>query len=236
MSIKKQKISHKIGTLNEKPLHAALKEWYAQPDDQFEVSVGGFHIDILRNGLLVEIQVQNFTAIKRKLKKLANNYHVRLVYPITREKWIVKIAQDKHSRSIRRKSPKRGSLENIFEELVSIPKLFLNPNFSMEVVFIQEEEIRRYDGKRCWRKNGWSTQERRLLNVMDSQLFETPAHFAALIPDSLAEPFTTSDLATVISKPPWIAQKMAYCLRKMNTIVPVGKRRNAILYTRSVEI
>ena len=28
-----------IGTLNEKPLHAALKEWYARPDDRFEVAV-----------------------------------------------------------------------------------------------------------------------------------------------------------------------------------------------------
>ncbi len=34
-----------IGLLNEKPLHASLKEWYAQPGDQFEVPVDGFVID-----------------------------------------------------------------------------------------------------------------------------------------------------------------------------------------------
>ena len=27
-----------IGLLNEKPLHASLKQWYAQPGDQFEVA------------------------------------------------------------------------------------------------------------------------------------------------------------------------------------------------------
>src|SRR5262245_62323945 len=31
----------RIGLLNEKPLHAALKAWYAQPGDQFEVPLDG---------------------------------------------------------------------------------------------------------------------------------------------------------------------------------------------------
>jgi len=37
-----------IGLPNEKPLHASLKECYAQPEDQFEVAVDGFVIDIVR--------------------------------------------------------------------------------------------------------------------------------------------------------------------------------------------
>ncbi len=35
-----------IGLLNEKPLHASLKKWYAQPEDRFEVTVDGFVIAI----------------------------------------------------------------------------------------------------------------------------------------------------------------------------------------------
>ena len=45
-----------IGTLNEKPLHAALKDWCARPGDQFEVFVDGFVVDIVRGNLLIEIQ------------------------------------------------------------------------------------------------------------------------------------------------------------------------------------
>ena len=41
-------MSQNIGLLNEKPLHAALKEWYAQPEDRFEVSVDGFVIDVVQ--------------------------------------------------------------------------------------------------------------------------------------------------------------------------------------------
>ena len=38
-----------IGLLNEKPLHASLKQWYARPGDRFEVPVHGFVIDIVRD-------------------------------------------------------------------------------------------------------------------------------------------------------------------------------------------
>src|SRR5919106_2448020 len=150
-----------IGLLNEKPLHASLKQWYARPGDRFEVPVDGFVIDIVRDDLLIEIQTRNFSSIKSKLNKLARSHHVRLIYPIVQEKWIVRGA-------IRRKSPKRGRLEDLFWELVSIPQLLSNPNFSLEVLMIREEEVRRYDVKRKkWRRRGWVIEGRRLVDVLD---------------------------------------------------------------------
>ena len=233
MSAEPQKPAQTIGTLNEKSLHAALKAWYAQPGDQLEVSVDGFIVDIVRDDLLVEIQTTSFSAIKQKLAALTPHHPVRLVYPIAREKWIVRLAKDGKGQLGRRKSPQGGTLEQVFGELVSFPRLLPSPNFSLDVLLIQEEEIRRYDGKRGWRRRGWITHERRLLQVVGHRLFETPADMAALLPPNLAEPFTTSDLAAAVAKPRWLAQKMAYCLREMDAIVPVGKRRNAILYTRA---
>jgi hypothetical protein len=132
----------------------------------------------------------------------------------------------------RRKSPKRGTVEDLFGELVSFPSLLAHPNFSLEVLVIQEEEIRRYDGKRAWRRRGWVTHERRLLHVLEQRVFETPVDAGKLLPDSLVDPFTTSDLAAALGKPRRLAQRMAYCLRKMGIISPKGKHRNAILYTR----
>ena len=221
-----------IGTLNESPLHAALKEWYAQPDDRFEVPVDGFVVDIVRGDLLVEVQTGSFSGIKRKLAVLAARHPVRLVYPVAREKWIVKLAGDGHSQLGRRKSPKRGAVEHVFKELVSFPQLLSDPNFSLDVLLIQEEEFRRYDGKRGWRRRGWVTHERQLLEVVGRRLFETPADMGALLPSSLTEPFTTAELSAAIARPRWLAQKMAYCLREMGVIAPVGKRGKAILYTR----
>lgn len=227
-------MTNRIGTLNEKPLHAALKQWYAQPDDLIEAAVDGFTVDIVRGDLLIEIQTRNLSAIKRKLAKLVERHPVRLVYPVALERWIVR--QSPNGRRVlrfaRRKSPKRGAVELVFEELVSIPQLLAHPNFSLQVVLIQEEEIRRYDGTRNWRRKGWGTHERRLVQVVGQRLFETPQDMLALIPATLAEPFTTSDLAKATGQPVWLAQKMAYCLRIMGAITVVGRRGRGILYGR----
>ncbi len=224
-----------IGSLNEKPLHAALKKWYAQPNDQLEVSVDGFVIDIVQGGLLVEIQTRNFASITRKLIRLTADHEVRLIYPIAQEKWIVKLATSGDGKCSRRKSPKIGRLHDVFEELVSFPKLLANPNFSLMLLLIQEEEVRRYDAIRGWRRKGWVTQERRLLNVVDQRLVESPEDMDTLIPSELSEPFTTSNLAVAIGRPRRFAQKMAYCLREMGVIAQVGARTSAILYERPTD-
>ena len=115
-----------IGLLNEKPLHASLKKWYAQPGDRFEVAVEGFVVDIVRDELLLEIQTGSFASIRSKLTNLVRSHQIRLIYPIAREKWIVKLAKDGSSGVPRRKSPKRGRVEDLFWEMVSIPEGLLS--------------------------------------------------------------------------------------------------------------
>ena len=223
-----------IGSLNEKPLHAALKDWYARPGDRLEVPVDGYFIDIVRGDLLIEIQTKNFSGIKSKLTELTASHPVRLVYPVAREKWIVRLADDGESTLSRRKSPKRGQVCDLFDELVSFPRLLADPNLTLDVVLIQEEELRRHDPRRGWRRRGWVTEERRLLQVVEQRLFVAPADLANLIPSGLPEPFTTADLAAAIGSTRRLGQKMAYCLRKMDLLSPVGKSGNAILYERAL--
>ena len=223
-------MSQGIGCLNEKPLHAALKAWYARPGDRLEVPVDGFVIDVVQGDLLVEIQTGNFSAIKSKLRQLTETHPLRLVYPVAREKWLLK-RKDGSQRMTRRKSPQRGRVTDVFWELVSFPRLLLHPNFSLEVVLIQEEEVRRYTGRRRWRRGGWVTEERRLIKVVERHPFESAADVGALLPGDLAAPFTTADLAKRMEIRLKLAQKMAYCLRRMGAIRQVGKRGRAYLYT-----
>ena len=107
-------ISKGVGLLNEKPLHAALKAWYAQPGDRFEVDVDGSVIDIVRDELLVEIQTRSFSALKRKLEKLVVSHPVRLVFPIAVEKWVIRLSDDGAVQEGRRKSPKPGRCWSYF--------------------------------------------------------------------------------------------------------------------------
>jgi hypothetical protein len=219
----------RIGLLNEKPLHASLKRWYARPGDRFEVPVDGFVIDIVRDDLLIEIQTRNFASINSKLCKLTQSYEVRLVYPVVQEKWIVRSATN-GGVAVRRKSPKRGRLEDLFGELVSIPQLLTNPKFSLEVLLISEEEVRRYEGKRkIRRRRGWVIEGRRLVDVLDRRLFGTSADWLAFVPDGL-QSFTTKDLAAIANTRRELAQKMAYCLRHARMIELIGRQGRANLY------
>lgn len=219
-----------IGLLNEKPLHASLKEWYALPGDRFEQPVDGYVIDLVRDDHLLEIQTRNFAAMKSKLKALTSTHQVRVIYPIACEKWIVKLPRTVIGKATRRKSPKRGRVEDLFWEMVSVPWLPANPNFSVEVLLIKEEEVRRYVGGRKWRNRGWRTEERRLLEVVDRRVFNQPADWRDLLPQSLGGTFTTHDLAESLHIDRTLAQKMAYTLRGMNVVELIGKQGRGNLY------
>lgn len=219
-----------IGLLNEKPLHASLKAWYAQPADQFEVPVDGFVIDIVRDDLLLEIQTGSLASIKSKLTTLARSHRVRLIYPIAQEKRIVKLPKDGGTRSSSRKSPKRGRVEDLFWEMVSFPQLLADSNFTLEVLMISEEEVWRYKGRRRWRRRGWVIEERRLVDVIEQRLFAEPADWRALLPGDLRT-FTATELADAIAVRRRLAQKMVYCLRKVHVVELIGKQGRANLYS-----
>lgn len=223
-----------IGILQETSLHANLKDWYAQPGDRLEVRLDGYVIDLVRGDLLIEIQTGNFSSLKSKLNNLVKQHPVRLVHPIAQEKWIVRLDKDRKTRLQRRKSPKKGTPIHLFSELVRIPDLIIDPNFSLEVLLIQEEELWLNDGKGSWRRKGWSIYDRRLIGVLSTTSLATAESFQDLLPDSLPQPFSSRDLALAVKQPRYLAQKMAYCLRRMGVINQVGKRGRSLLYKKVI--
>ena len=221
-----------IGTLNEGHLHASLKEYYAEPDDLTEEVVDGYVVDILRDGLIIEVQTANFAQINKKMRKLVKRHRVRLVYPVAQDKWIVKLPEKKGGKAGRRKSPKHGSFEDVFTELVSFPDLILHKNFELEIALTQEEEVRRFDKSRRWWRGHWVTVERRLLDVTGQLTIRSGSDLMGLVPPELPDEFRTSELAAAFGRPRVIAQQAAYCLRKCGLIKQVGKEGNAIVYTK----
>ena len=221
-----------IGQLNEQPLHAALKIHYAQPSYPMEVTVDGYIIDVLRGEQLIEVQTGNFSTIKSKVARLAEKFPVKVVYPIALRKWLLKLPENGQEKPKRRKSPKQGSLYQVFGELVSFPEMINVPGFSLDIVLIEEEEVRKYTGEKPWRQRGWVTVERRLIRVLDCRTFANGQDFMDLLPAALPSAFTTRDLAKSAGIPRWLAQKAAYCLRKMGTIRFIGKKGRSNLYER----
>ena len=215
--------------MTESSLHFAIKEWYTVPGDKLEAKVDEFLIDILRGKLLIEIQTRNFSAVKKKLSKLLLNNQVRLVYPIAKLKWIVHLSRSGEV-TRRRKSPKKGKLTDLFYELVHTPKLIKDKNFSLEVLLIEEEEVRCNDGKGSWRRRGVSIRDRKLLDVFDRIVFEESRDFLRFLPEDMDGYFTNKVLAQKLGVSLRLAQKITYCLSKMGSISIVGKKRNELLF------
>ncbi len=218
--------------MNENSLHSAIKELYALPNDRFEVGIDGFIIDILRGDLLIEVQTKSFRAIKRKLSSLVESHQVRLVYPIPERKWIATISESGELVT-RRRSPRKGRLVDLFYELVSIPDLIARENFSLEVLMIEEEEIRCSDGKGSWRRRGVSIKDRRLIDVTDRVLFRNETDFLRFLPRDLKKPFTNRGLAEQTGGSINLTRKMTYCLRKMGAITRVGKNGREQIFAYS---
>lgn len=222
-----------IGTLREGPLHAALKEWVAQPGDRFEVDVEGYVVDVVRGDTLIEVQTGGFSPLGPKLDALLDRHPIRVVAPLAARTRITKLGDGGEIVS-ERWSPRRESALAIFDRLVSFPSLVAHPHFSVQAVLTTQREIRRHHEGKAWRRRGWVTEERALLEVVDEVVIASASDALDLLPDDLPSPFTTADLAQAAGVARRLAQRAAYCLRGMGALTEVDRDGNARRYVRSV--
>ncbi len=220
-----------IGTLREGPLHAALKRWYAEPGDRVEHRVEGMVIDLVRGDLLIEIQTGGFAPLRRKLDRLLTNHRVRIVHPIAVDTWIMRMGEDGEVLT-RRKSPKHGQVVDVFASLVYVVGHLDCSNLELDVVSTAEEQLRRHDPSKAWRRKGWVIEQRSLIDVVNVTEFRSATDLAALIPDGLDGGFTTADLADELGTSRRTAQQMAYCLRSAGAIGQTGTSGRAPVYGR----
>jgi hypothetical protein len=224
--------SFQIGTLRERSLHAHLKRLYSEPGDFVEEKIQGYWVDIRRGEQVIEIQTGSFASLKKKLHALLPTRPVRVVHPVAVEKWITRLAKDGVTLVGRRKSPKRGSLYDLFDELVSFPQLILDPNFSVEVILIKEEEMRCEDGLGSWRRKGTSIKDHILLEVTSRNVFLNGPDFLCLLPPGWTGPSTNRELAKALKQPYFRIARMTYCFVRMELIRAVGKVGNSVLFER----
>ena len=220
-----------ININNEKSLHSSIKQWYAMPGDRLEVKVDKYIIDLVREDSLIEIQTRNFSAIGNKLRALAKYNMVILVHPIAIEKYIVTMEGTDKVIS-RRKSPKKGKLVDLFDELIRIPDLIEEENFTLEILMTKEEEIRCKDGKGSWRRKGISIVDRKLVQVVEKVTFKEGKDFLRFLPEELPANFTNKELAKILKITVYKVRKVTYCLRKMKVIKEIGKQSNELIFAR----
>lgn len=220
-----------IGTLKEHALHASLKRLLTSPGDQVETPVAGFVVDIVRPGQCVEIQTAHFGALKRKLAVLLPLGPVRVVYPLSAAATLV-IVDGNGEILRRRRSPKHAVPAEVFSELVSIPELVAHPNFSLEIIAVELEHVRQEGRPRRGRRR-YHKLDSILVAVRDRRVVVGLEGFLNLAAAPPTGSFTTADLARLLGQPLWLAQKAAYCLRKMGALEVLGRDRRGWIYASS---
>lgn len=217
----------------ETSLHRQLKEHYsAAVGGLVEQRVGRYRIDVVIGKELVEIQLASLSAIRDKIAALVKKHDVRVVKPIVARKYLVKHQKAGGKVVSRRRSPKQGTVLDLFEELVHFTRVFPHRRLTLEVLLVEIEESRvpGHGRRRRWRRGDHQKEDQRLLSIVGGEKFQTAADLCRLLPKSLPSPFHTGHMAEGLAVQRWIAQRMAYCLRKTGAIETVGKERGAWMY------
>lgn len=219
----------------ETTLHRQLKEFYCGDAQAREVRVGDYRIDAVVDGALVEIQLASLSALKRKVPELLREHAVIVVKPLAAHKTISRRNGRNGPITNRRVSPRHETVLDLFQELVHFIDVFPHPRLTLEVLLTEQEEFRVHRARRWRRGRDYRIEDRRLLGIHDRHVLRTAADLARWLPPELPHQFTTLELARAAGIPRWLAQKMAYCLRKIGAITLCGKRRNAILYAHRAD-
>lgn len=213
----------------ETTLHRQLKALYGLDDADREVLVDGYRIDAVRDGLLIEVQAASLSAIRRKVADLLERHRVLVVKPVAVRTLITRRPSLLGQILGSRRSPTVHHPCEFFLDFVHFAKLFPHPNLTVELLLIEQEEVRIARRRRRRGRND-RVADRLLQRIVERRELRAAHDLRQFLPDGLPASFTTADLARQAGIPRWLAQKIAYSLRWAGTISPAGKLRNAVVY------
>jgi hypothetical protein len=216
----------------ETSLHRALKDRYASGQDhRCEVSIAGFRVDAIDDaGCLIEIQSGPLGPLCPKLRQLLPAYRLRIVKPVVLRRRLLRKSHHRGPIISMRRSPKRGALADVFDDLIGVVRVFPHANLEIEVLGVTIDEVR--IPRR--RTPGYMVSDRCLSEIHEAATLARADDLWTLLPcgGNSRQPFTTADLATRLGRPVWFAQRVAYCLRKTGAARVIGKTGNRLIYCR----
>ena len=221
-----------IGTLNEKSLHAILKE-YIEPDKKKqEVKIGGFVADIFDGERITEIQTRNFYGMKKKLACFLEIYPVTIVYPIPNEKYINWIDPSTGEIIERRKSPKKPHPQEMAHELIHILPYIDHPNLSLRILYIDVEDYKLKNGWDKSGKKGSERYERIPKNLAGEKTISSTGDYDYFLPDDLPEAFTSKEFSKKAHVTRTCTGRMLCILSKVGVIERIGRKGREYIYSR----
>ena len=223
-----------VGTLNEKLIHAVLKNYYVPEENGQEVKIGAFFADAVNEDGIYEIQTRSLFKLKEKLKVFTSAAHVCVVHPVTEETRTVYINSDTGEIAKETAFRKHKSMLRFFEELYSIKDFLKSENLTVVLVGLKTEKRIYFSGeeipdlrKRSVRKNTIAevvplgiTRETRLCSAEDYRQY---------LPEGLHGEFTKKELCAAAKEA--VCSKRTEILKTVGVISHTGKRGREYLYS-----
>lgn len=156
-----------IGTYRENTIHRQLKDLYSEGPEYTEVKKDNWICDIVnKEGIIIEIQTGNLSALERKIKALIQNHQIKIIHPIVEKKIIEKTC--KSGTISKRTSPKKETPEKIFTELTKLWPYIFHPNLEIILVCCEITEQKRETAGKATRSR-FST-ENKILNKITGEI------------------------------------------------------------------
>ena len=116
----------------ETTLHKQLKDEFCDPDAELEVKLDRYRIDVVSGDRLIEIQRSSLSSIRDKIQRLLKlGFTVDVVKPLVTRKRLVKLSKKGGQVVDSRWSPKRGTILDLFDELIYFTRVFPHPNLTL---------------------------------------------------------------------------------------------------------
>ncbi len=191
-----QQLDEGVGVLAERTLHAVLKRCYEPYEGSREVKLGRFVADIFSEDGVIEIQTGGFYPLKKKLAEFLELTPVTIVHPIVRRRRLFWVDAATGETSDPKRSPRVGSLVEVFGELRWISEFLTHANLRIHLLLVDVDEYRIALGKR---KNGATRRGDRLDRIPTALIeqfrLERPEDYAQLCPPDLPETFGSAEFA-----------------------------------------
>ena len=157
----------------EHSIHRQLKSLYVTDTERHEVTVDGFRIDAVDEERLIEIQYGSLGAIRDKIRRLLRSHDVLVVKPLAERKQLLKRDVPEGPVVSTRKSPKKQTLWNLFDDLVHFVGVFPHPRLELEVLMTLQDEYRLPAEKKRRVSRGYIVEDRLLSEVTGRAMLRT---------------------------------------------------------------
>ncbi len=223
---------HGFGTLQEKTLHAVMKQYYVPNEDYHEVPINGYIADIYTGEEIIEIQNANFGHMRDKLAAFLPEYQVYLVYPFPHKRWIIWMDPETGEAKEKNRVRMTGSIYHALPEFFRIKQYLTDPNLHIRVPLIDLEEYRLLDGTRTKRskKIGSHRYDRVPIELYDEVIFDSVTDYLQLLPVDLPEEFTTTDLSKTAGIHINYARETLKLLFDIGIVARIGKDGKKYIY------